>query len=218
MTLAWGVPDPAHLVSPTLRLIAHGDSMALGGGCRKRFAYQAAALIAAETADVADLKVLGINGVSYTYAWLDAGYAYTLTQDLTQRLQAFLATGLPVWVFVQSGTNGISLGGNTGVQEYTAFQTYFSALIALGVTASRVVIGTMPPRGAGFETERGNLNTAIVSGAAGLGHKLARIDSNVDIGQAGQNTDTTYYQADTVHWNDAGAAKAARIFKDAMYA
>jgi lysophospholipase L1-like esterase len=218
MALTWNAPDPANPVTPTLRLIGHGDSLTLGGGCRKRFAYQAAALIAAETSDKAELFVAGINGVGFNYAWPSAGYPYTLTEDLSHRVQPLLATSLPVWIFVQAGTNSIVLGGMTGSQVYTNFQTYFAALTALGVTASRVIVGTMQPRGAGIETDRGNFNTALVNGAAGLGHKLARIDSDPDIGQAGQNTNTTYYQADAVHWNDAGAAKAARIFKDAMYA
>jgi lysophospholipase L1-like esterase len=218
VTIGWNEPDPAHSTTPTLRLIAHGDSIVLGGGCRKRFAYQASLLITAETSDVAELFVEGINGAGFNYAWTDAGYPYTMTQDLSHRVEPLLATSLPVWVFVHAGTNSIVLGGMTGAQVYSNFQAYFSALTALGVSASHVVVGTMQPRGAGVETERGNFNTALVSGAAGLGHKLARIDSDPDIGQAGQNTDTTYYQSDAVHWNDAGAAKAARIFKNAMYA
>jgi lysophospholipase L1-like esterase len=180
--------------------------------------YQAAALIAAETSDVADLYVKGINGGAYSYAWPSAGYAYNLIQDLPLRVQPNLSGSLPNWIFVQAGTNGIALGGLTGAQVYTNFQTYLSSLTGLGVSAGRVVVGTMPPRGSSWETERGNFNSALVSGAAGLGHKLARIDSNANIGVADANTNTTYYQVDTIHWNDAGAAIAARIFKDAMYA
>jgi lysophospholipase L1-like esterase len=218
MALTWTASDPAHLKTPTLRLIGHGDSMVLGGGCRKRFPYQAMGLIEAETNDKVDLYVLGINGVSYAFNWTSSGYAYNLTQDLSPRVQPLLATALPVWVFVQAGTNAIAINGSTGGQVYTNFQTYFSTLTGLGVAAGHVIVGTMLPRGAGLETERGNFNSALVSGAAGLGHKLARLDLNATIGAAGANSNTTYYQADAVHPNDAGATIMARIFKDAMYA
>jgi lysophospholipase L1-like esterase len=220
MTLSWrATPDPARPTGATLQLIVHGDSMALGGGARKNFGIQAQALIAAETSDKANLDIKGIAGASFAYSSAGTGYyPYTITEDLPLRVQGALATALPKWVFVQSGTNGIVIQNHTGAQEYSDFQTYFSALTGLGVTAGHIIVGTMLPRGAGFETERGNFNSAIVSGAAGSGYKLARLDLNANIGAAGANTNTTYFNADAVHPNDTGAGIMARIFKDAMYA
>jgi lysophospholipase L1-like esterase len=218
MTLSWKVADPSHPVTPTLRLIGFGDSFVLGGGCRKRFAYQVAALIAAETSDVADLHVLGINGASYNYSWSDAGYPYTITQDISHRLVSLVSgTALPIWVLLQAGSNGIALAGNDAATEYSDFQTCLAAIVAAGIPASHIIVGTMLDRDT-LNSIRTTFNSSLVSGVSTLGYKIANFGTNANIGAASANTNATYFQADAVHPNDAGAAGMARIFKDAMYA
>jgi lysophospholipase L1-like esterase len=227
MTLVYPVPSGSSswnslppFPGATINVIMHGDSMTLGG-VKISGVQRVANLIVSNSKGTPAWFREGTNGISWNFAWSGAGYTLTMIQDLPARVTPNKISGIPNWLILLAGTNGIYINDNSGATEYAAFQTYFTAAIAaLGIPASQVVVCTMLPRAPGIfgdlESVRTTYNGLLVSGASGLGHKLARFDLDANMGQAGQYSNTTNFQTDGVHPNDTGWGILAPIIYAAM--
>ncbi len=205
----------------TLNIVAHGDSMTLGGA-KQPFISRLADLIEANTADVAQWWRLGIGGASWDYAWPDAGYAYTMTEDALLRVDPAKSGNLALtnWLIVFAGSNGIYLNDHSAATEYAGFKTYIAARIAAGWDAAHIIVCTMLPRSPGIhgdrESRRTTYNASLVGDDGGYGYLLARFDLDPNMGSYGDQDDTDYYQ-DGVHPTDLGHASLAQIIYDVMY-
>jgi len=117
-----------------------------------------------------------------------------------------------------AGSNDIWLDGASGSTTYSYFQTYISARLSAGWNASNIIVVTMLPRQSGStqETARQAYNTALVGGASTYGYRLARVDQDSNIGCAGCQNNTTYYQSDQTHLTDAGQSVAASIIESVL--
>lgn len=105
-----------------------------------------------------------------------------------------------------AGTNDIYLNGDSAATAYGNLQSYCSQATTTGY---KVVVITMLPRGSPYESVRESYNNLIYAGfSAGTLACVALVDvaGNLVIGQAGQNSNTTYYNVDGVHPNNAGHA------------
>lgn len=205
--MAWN--DFPMFPGATVNIVAHGDSMSLTGAVQQIYLPRIAALITSNAVGVAQWTRCGINGASWNFAWVSAGYPYTLTQDAPLRVDP-KRSGLPNWLIVFAGTNGITLNANSAATEYAAFQTYIAARVAAGWPAAKIIVCTMLPRTGVSETTRTNYNASLVGDSGGVGYKLARLDLDASIGAAGQDTNLTWF-LDGTHPTDAGQAIIASL-------
>jgi lysophospholipase L1-like esterase len=103
------------------------------------------------------------------------------------------------------GTNDLALEGVSGQTAYNRMVSYAQAARAQG---AKVLAVTPLPRSdagiaAGFETERQDLSDRIVADGSNFD---AKFDVRTDhrIGDAGDELDATFFQADKVHLNVTG--------------
>jgi lysophospholipase L1-like esterase len=110
------------------------------------------------------------------------------------------------------GTNDIVANGSTGVATLGFANTYCAARRSAGwgTGGSRIAVVTMLPRTT-KESDRITYNQGLVANALGNWDFVFDIASDPNMGQAGQCTNLTYYQADQVHPNDNGYAYLASI-------
>jgi len=115
------------------------------------------------------------------------------------------------------GTNDISLGGYTAAQTYANTVAYGQGRQAAGF---RVAVLTMLPRTgdtiAGFETARQSVNASIRANWATFADALIDVGNDTTIGQAGQDSNLTYYLGDGIHLNEAGYAIVAGLAATAI--
>jgi lysophospholipase L1-like esterase len=119
-------------------------------------------------------------------------------------------TGTSV-LLVMIGTNG----GFTGT-DLTNLASYYTARKAAGW--SYVIAVTGLPRGSepgSFETNRASFNAALRAGIGTYGDAVADWGSDLDMGQTGQYSNTTYF-ADGVHPTSAGHDRGAVYDKIAV--
>jgi lysophospholipase L1-like esterase len=123
-------------------------------------------------------------------------------------------------VVIWGGTNDMALNPlATPAQTYANLQAYVAAArLVPGV--DKVIVLTALPRTSGdngnFETDRQAFNTLVRNGWASFADALVDVGNDANIGQAGDNLDTTYYDGDAVHLNNTGygvvgAAVAAAV-------
>ena len=144
------------------------------------------------------------SGASFTYVGQSG---YTLDRSAPIWVDPYASTpGARLIIF--AGTNDIALGGLTGAQTFSAFQTYFNARIAAGWSASSIIVAEMLPRGSPYEINRQALNSAFASNASTYGYQEAPMGTDTLMGQSGQDLNTTYYQ-DGVHPTAVGQALLA---------
>jgi lysophospholipase L1-like esterase len=115
------------------------------------------------------------------------------------------------------GTNHLFFGA-TATAAYDALVAYCAARQADG---QQVVICTILPRSSSgtpvsFEADRQTLNSNIVANWATFADALADIAADSRIGDAGDESDLTYYLNDLVHLNSAGYGVVAGIVKSAI--
>lgn len=120
---------------------------------------------------------------------------------------------LVIW----AGTNDIYFGA-TGAATHTLLAAYCAARRAVGF---KVVVLTALSRSnagtpAGFNTDRGILNTAIRANWSTYADALADVAADSRIGDNGDELDTTYFDADKVHMNATGYGVIAGIVKTAI--
>jgi lysophospholipase L1-like esterase len=115
-------------------------------------------------------------------------------------------------------TNDLVVNEPTAQAAYDNFVTYCQGRRAAGF---KVVAVTGSPRSASgtpsdFETKRLAANALIRANWATFADALADAGADSRIGDTGDELDTTYYNADKVHMNNAGYGVVAGIVKDAI--
>lgn len=99
------------------------------------------------------------------------------------------------------GTDDL-FAGSTAASVWTSLQSVIASAVSSGF---RPLVATVLPLGTIYETQRIALNTLIKNGYVAAGaYGLIDLASSPVMGQAGQNTNTTYYNADGVHPNTFG--------------
>jgi lysophospholipase L1-like esterase len=128
----------------------------------------------------------------------------TLIQSAPISIDPYLGSVSNPVLIVFGGTNDIWLSGKTAAQTYAGFQTYIETRIAAGW--NNIIVLTMLPRqsSAPNEATRQAFNTLLRNGAATYGYTVADIGNDPTIGQAGDQTNTTYYAPDQIHLTQAG--------------
>lgn len=105
------------------------------------------------------------------------------------------------------GTNDL-IAGFTASAVITSQQSIVAKAAAAGFTVLVATILPVPP--GSFETQRTTINAAIRAGYPGASGVIDFAGSSV-MGQAGQNTNSTYYNADNEHPNQLGNEVLAQI-------
>lgn len=124
-----------------------------------------------------------------------------ITSEIEQQFATIAACGVPTNVFLWAGTNGISLYGQTGAQEYSGAVAMCNYLRSLPNVKRIVGIG-MLPRGSSVETERQNMRALYLANWPSIMDVYADVDSVPAIGAANANLGANY--ADGTHLNDLG--------------
>lgn len=204
-------------VAPTFNLVAHGDSITRDQG-RFNYVFGVRDAIVSGQGAVVSVTQRGINGISYNYRWPSEPYTETMITDAPISVDPARRSDIPSWLIVFAGTNGMnaSLGNHSAATEYANFKTYIAARIAAGWTANRIVVVTMLPRTGFTDATRQTFNTSLAGDDGGYGYRLARVDQNTTIGDAGDDTNTTYYY-DGTHPTEAGHAIIASVIYGAMF-
>ena len=117
-------------------------------------------------------------------------------------------------LYVWGGTNDMR-AGTDDTTTYGRLVTYCNARKAIGwqiyVMTCLPRTGDVLPDDATFETRRLAFNTAVRTNYATFADKLVDIALDSRIGDAGDNTDTTYYSGDNVHLNNTGYGVVAAL-------
>lgn len=202
---------------PNLILVAHGDSITYDKGA-SNYIQVVWGLINSGQGLYPSVLQRGISGASYNYSWNGQSDPDTLTQDAILLVDTYRQGGKTNWLVVFAGTNGMTpaLGNHSAATEYANFKTYISARIAAGWLSKNIVVCTMLPRSGFTDATRQAFNMSLVGDDGGYGYKLARLDLNANIGAAGADTNTTYFQ-DGIHPTTVGQSIIAGIVYAAMY-
>lgn len=160
----------------TLNIVAHGDSITLNGGALRPYLPRLVDLIEANRVGWAQGTKVGINGVSWNFAWSGAGYPNTMLQDAPLHVDNARNASMPNWLIAFAGTNGFAIAHHSATDEYTHLKLYINARIAAGWPADHIIVCTMLARTGVSETDRTAYNAAIVGDASGIGYKVARLD------------------------------------------
>ncbi len=184
----------------TPQIICDGDSLTYGTGAThgvNDYPTQMQALLGGTTA----WRVNNQGTPSETLAQMEANAAATVDiQYETPRTENICI----IW----GGTNDLVLVGVATTE--TRLQTYCNSRRAAGW---KVIAVTCLPRNEAnpFEANRQAYNTWIRAQGTGLYDALVDIAADPRIGDAGDNTDLTYYDADQTHLNNAGYAVVAAL-------
>lgn len=115
------------------------------------------------------------------------------------------------------GTNDIYFGASAST-AWSRYQTYLAARRAAGWKT--IAFTALPRSNAGtpgdFETSRQTFNTSVRNGLGTDYDALADVAADTRIGDAGDETDTTYYSGDKVHLNTTGYGIVAGVVNTAM--
>lgn len=198
-----------------LLVATHGDSMTRDQGRFNYLFVLQASILSGQSLRAATAQ-RGINGISYNYRWTGEPYTETMATDAPLVVDPARRTDIPSWLVVFAGTNGMAIGLHSAATEYADFKTYIAARIVAGWSANRIVVATMLPRGGFTDATRQTFNASLVGDDGGYGYRLARLDQNASIGDAGDSADATYFY-DTVHPTIAGHSVIAGIIYSAMF-
>lgn len=192
----------------TSSVICDGDSMTYGLGVAVGSTYpqQLEGLLGADWA-------VGDSGAN-------SDTVADMSGDAATEVDAFYdasAYGADNWCVLFGGTNDLYFGASAATTE-SRIQTYCEDRQAVGF---KVVVCTVLPRSdagtpAGFEADRQAVNTWLRANYESFADALADLAADTRIGDAGDEEDTTYYQADLVHPNATGAGVIAQIVYDAI--
>lgn len=191
------------------RVICDGDSITFGTGLTVATSYPSVLSAALDDGYV----VTNFGVPSQTVADMSSDFATQiapLSGNVWQR-KILVAFG---------GSNDISIGGASAATLISRIQSYCNTATAAGYT---VILCTILPRSnaatpASFEADRQTVNTWIRANYLTIAHGLADLAADSRIGDAGDELDTTYYQADRVHPTAAGAAIIAETVQGAISA
>lgn len=185
-------------------VVFDGDSITAGQGTTT--AYPSRTMTAVTTASWLNLGVSG-----QTIATMNTNRA----ENVEPLYRSDAPSGSIVCLF--GGTNDL-YGVTTSATVITALQAYAAGVKAVGL---KCLVGTILPRSnagiaADFETKRQAVNTAIRTNTGAWHDGVMDFAADTRIGDAGDELDTTYYQADKVHPNDTGAQILADIASAAL--
>jgi lysophospholipase L1-like esterase len=185
-------------------LIACGDSLAMGQG-------------SSAGNDALSLLVAGLPGGKSHYMKTNLGVGGLLARQTYEGsfFQAVIPSMTDLYskkILIQTeGTNDL-FSGETAAITYSYLCGTWAMARAAGL---KIITHTILPRNnvgtpGGFEAARQALNTLIRSNPM-LYDKLSDIGADSRIGVAGACADTTYFNVDQVHLNDAGYAVIAEL-------
>lgn len=147
-----------------------------------------------------------IAGANRSNYYINTGepsaFASDVLADAPTRFYPYSSCGVPTTCTIMLGTNDIA-NSHSAASIYANIRDIALGLKANG--ASRVVIVTILPFSSGTEAIRQSACDLLVANADGAFDAIADV-RGITMGTAGNNTDTTYYNADQVHPNDAGHA------------
>ncbi len=161
-----------------------------------------------------------IAALSGSYAWTNQGIGgQTTTQMLAtqdadssnQYTSLRPKTGLVIWELRNDIANG-------GVSAATAYANYATLCQKARDRGFVVVAVTCLPSSGLSDATRATVNANIAANYASFAHALADVAADTTIGQNGQNTNLTYYNADGIHMTDAGYTIVAGLVKTALNA
>jgi lysophospholipase L1-like esterase len=192
-----------------IRIVCDGDSITFGSGSTagglKTYPYQLLSGLASNTYE--GPFNLGISG--QTAAQLVASYPNlgALAYQSGRTKNIYVA-----W----AGTNDLYFGASAA----TAYNSYASWCALARATGYKVVAVTILPRSnsgtpGSFEADRQTFNTSVRNNYTTFADALADVAANTTIGDAGDQTNVTYY-FDLCHMTDAGYAIVAGIVKTAV--
>lgn len=196
--------DNFQITAPVRQIIFEGDSLTAGSGSTGGLTFPQQVM----------------NALTYSWAGFNIGVGGSRLADLNTRVAASVtafATTSPVGtIVVWAGTNDL-YDGTSAADTFATYKSYCQARQAEGY---KVIAVTITPRSnagtpAGFEAQR-QLFNASVRADNSFYDKLADVGYDGRIGQAGQELDTTYYDADKVHMNNTGYAIVAGYVKNAI--
>lgn len=171
-------------------ILFDGDSMSLGVNGLGWFGFSS--IVPELMGFPAQAKNTGVNG--QTMATLESNYPTTIAPLINTHTPNNI-------LVVLAGTND-AVAGATAAATWTNLQSYITAATADGW---KVIAVTMLPRGPAVESFRISYNNLMRAGAVTAGAvAVCDIASDPNIGQAGDNTNTTYYFGDQIHPNDLG--------------
>lgn len=207
----WATPLSASevqaLITPVTRdqlLIFEGDSLTVGGQ------------LGATPYPKALLRGLTNETAARTVATSGQKVTTMITDYPTEVAPLFLPqTFRKQTVVILGGTNDIQ---NEEVSvAYGRLQTYWALCRATGFRVIAVTLPAGAPSGSTnpYNTYRNALNTQILSNPS-LYDAVARPDLNANIGQDGDQTNTTYFNADLLHLTTAGYAELATAISAAL--
>lgn len=198
------------VTSSTYNLISCGDSISIfTGTVTKPYIKKASELLLSNRSITATYKPFGLSGYSWNYTYSVGPWPQqTLTTLLSSQVLSELDSSMTNIVVGFAGTNGMwaSLGNHSAATEFADFQTWRAAVLAKGLPPANLIVVTCLPRqdDSAFDTKRATYNASLISDAATYGYKIANAGADASIGVNGAEDDTTYYQSDKIHLNDAG--------------
>lgn len=189
--------------------MADGDSHTAGFGLGAAFAYPAQLneLLGRTTYSV---KNFGVSGQTVVQMQSDAATQIDPLVGACWTRNVLLAWG---------GTNDLRSGASSAATAYADYVTYAQARRAAGAS---VVAFTLTPcsdatcTANGYEAKRLAFNTSVRASWATFADGLVDLAGDSRIGDAGDELDLTYYQADALHFNATGLGVAAALVQTAI--
>lgn len=179
--------NPLSLV-PTKRVTFNGNSYTSTGTYLKR--------VLVDHTNYNDLEIQsrGISGQTTPEMTTDA------TTTVFPMIKTFLTKNIH---FVWELTNDMVATSSNATTCYNNLVAHCQALRASQSDAI-IIVATCLPRTTITEVNRITLNGLVNGNADGAWNYISDVASDPNMGQAGQNTDLTYYDADTIHPNTTG--------------
>lgn len=174
--------------------IFDGDSITIGNGSTggQTYPYQAQT----QLGTVGTYQNIGVSGQTVVQMSSDAA---------TQVDPVYSSTRTSNILSLLGGTNDLYFGAN-GLTTYNNIVAYSQARRLAGF---KVIVNTILPRSNSgtpltFETDRQTINTLIRSNWTTFADGISDIASDSRIGDAGDETNTTYFSPDKVHLTNTG--------------
>jgi lysophospholipase L1-like esterase len=203
-------PQDGNIVcgTPKLVLVAHGDSITYGYNLVPHDALAYPNQLAADkTATLQPTTSVNLGDINAGFVSVGSS-GFTLTQNAPTVVDPYVSTtGARLIIF--AGTNDeTSLAPASTIFSY--FLTYLNARLAAGWLAKNIIVVEMLPRNFAdpFEANREAYNALLSSNASTYGYQEVPLGTDTLMGQAGQWSNTTYYQ-DGVHPTAVGQALLA---------
>lgn len=210
--LQTNTPAPA----ADLLIATHGDSIS-SLEVDYTYGWQLRSLILSTEGLIVRAKLRGIGGASWDFALNPPNGSYdTLINDAPRVVDFVQDAGIPNWLILFAGTNGVALGSHNAAVEFADFEVHVQARLAAGWVAARIIVCTGLPR-LGFEgAVRQDYNDLLKGGVVTYGYVIADLAADPRIGDDGDQNDQTYYE-DGLHPTAAGHAIIAEIIKDVIF-